>query len=282
MGKTLSRPKGPRRPPKGVSELLDSPGWQKLNSASQPVKGGVKMKLELIDGAGLPPMHLISAVTLETLGTFPRNQDGHTKDAREVLAPGAHAVIMLFSHRWLDPDGGFIDDSNGTKMLALLEFVKWYRSKYPTRELHFWIDYCCIGWEDRKRGIEALPAYVAAATDILCFETPDYENRAWCRLERAVAYAFMFAGEIPWVIKPGFTAEDPPQPVQRRQVRLEDPMNGDVTVLEDKIHIAKLLEVAKRSRASEAWGMSRVLRFGEGGTVITAAEPGRADNAKGD
>lgn len=146
MGKTLSRPKGPRRPPKGVSELLDSPGWQKLNSASQPVKGGVKMKLELIDGAGLPPMHLISAVTLETLGTFPRNQDGHTKDAREVLAPGAHAVIMLFSHRWLDPDGGFIDDSNGTKMLALLEFVKWYRSKYPTRELHFWIDYCCIGW----------------------------------------------------------------------------------------------------------------------------------------
>lgn len=83
-------------------------------------------------------------------------------------------------------------------------------------------------------------------------------------------------------IKPGFTAEDPPQPVQRRQVRLEDPMNGDVTVLEDKIHIAKLLEVAKRSRASEAWGMSRVLRLGEGGTVITAAEPGRADDAKGD
>ena len=48
--------------------------------------------------------------------------------------------------------------------------------------------------DDRERGIEALPAYVAASTDMLCFETPDYGDRAWCRLERAVAYAFMFSG----------------------------------------------------------------------------------------
>jgi hypothetical protein len=29
---------------------------------------------------------------------------------------------------------------------------------------------------------------------MLCFETPDYGDRAWCRLERAVAFAFMFSG----------------------------------------------------------------------------------------
>ena len=48
--------------------------------------------------------------------------------------------------------------------------------------------------DDRERGIEALPAYVAASTDMLCFETTDYGDRAWCRLERAVAFAFMFSG----------------------------------------------------------------------------------------
>jgi hypothetical protein len=48
--------------------------------------------------------------------------------------------------------------------------------------------------DDRERGIAALPAYVAASTDMLCFETPDYGDRAWCRLERAVAFAFMFSG----------------------------------------------------------------------------------------
>lgn len=57
MGKAASRFQR-RRPIKGVAGLLDSPEWQSLNSASQPIKGGVLRKLELIDEASLPPMQV--------------------------------------------------------------------------------------------------------------------------------------------------------------------------------------------------------------------------------
>lgn len=56
---------------------------------------------------------------------------------------------------------------------------------------------------------------------------------------------------------------------------LLDPLEGAVTVLSDMEHITMLLKIAQRSRASEAWGMSRSLKFGEGGTKITASEPGQ-------
>lgn len=31
--------------------------------------------------------------------------------------------------------------------------------------------------------IQSLPLYVATCNDLLCFETPDYHERAWCRVE---------------------------------------------------------------------------------------------------
>lgn len=89
---------------------------------------------------------MLAATRLEELQRFPANQEGHTLDAREALKPGSHAVIMLVSHRWLRPNDGEIDDEDRSKLKALLEFVRWYRLKYPAREIYFWIDFCCIAW----------------------------------------------------------------------------------------------------------------------------------------
>jgi hypothetical protein len=54
---------------------------------------------------------------------------------------------------------------------------------------------------------------------------------------------------------------------------LQDPTAGAVTVAEDMGHITRLLDISRRSRASEAWGMKRVLTFeGAARSVITPAE----------
>ena len=74
------------------------------------------------------------------------------------------------------------------------------------------------------------------------------------RLERAVAFAFLFSGAHPWVIRPGFEAETPPQRAERVEAPLLDPTAGLLTVAEDATHIQSLLDVAKRS---DAWGGGR-------------------------
>lgn len=229
--------------------------------------------MELIVKHSLPPMHVISAKKLVSLGRFPPNKEGCSVDARKVLRSGSHAVIVLLSHRWLRPKEGLPDDEDHTKLTALLEFHTWYGLKYPARELFFWIDYTCIAWDNRNLGIAALPTYVCACTELICFETPDYNERAWCRLERAVAYAFMFSGGLPWVIRPGFKANKAsPQAIMHEKVTLTDPLQGQLTVETDRPHIENILRIALRSKASEAWGMSRRLCFeGEESTQITAA-----------
>ena len=209
-----------------VQQLLSSPEWQSLNSASQPfqsgrdasargLSGGALRRLELIVAARLPPMMVLPAPRLAELGFIPKNSDAAAAtvvDARAALRD-EHAVLMLVSHRWLRPREGEPDDARRTKARALVAFARWYELgvgavgdeaeaplpslryelKYPARRLFFWIDYTCIPFDNRATGIAALPAFVAACTDMLCFETPDYHRRAWCRLERAVAYAFLFS-----------------------------------------------------------------------------------------
>ena len=254
-----------------IARLLSSSEWQALNSASQAAKGGTATKLLLIAAAGLPPMQLISAVQLRKLGRFPANREGYAEDARGVLAGGG-AVIMFFSHRWLRPVDGFPDDEQHSKLTALLSFSDSYERKYPGRQIYFWIDYTCIAWDNRETGIAALPAYVAACTDLVIFLTNDYTARAWCRLELAVAYSFMFAGEVPWVIQPGFAAQRGPlHALGARSIALLDPRDGAVTVVEDLEHICSLLEIARQSTAAAAWGgAARTLVFGADGTTVQA------------
>ena len=319
-----------------VQQLLSSPEWQSLNSASQPfqsgrdasargLSGGALRRLELIVAARLPPMMVLPAPRLAELDFIPKNSDAAAAtvvDARAALRD-EHAVLMLVSHRWLRPREGEPDDARRTKARALVAFARWYELgvgavgdeaeaplpslryelKYPARRLFFWIDYTCIPFDNRATGIAALPAFVAACTDMLCFETPDYHRRAWCRLERAVAYAFLFSrarvgdeaepppslryaflfsGEIPFVVRAGFEAADPPQPLRHEPRALLDPRAGDVTVAEDGAHIDALLAIAEKANAAEAWGGApRVLRFGadDDGREAADDDDGRDERA---
>ena len=51
--------------------------------------------------------------------------------------------------------------------------------------------------EDPWPHIQSLPLYVATCNDLLCYETHDYDTRAWCCVERAIAFSFMYSGRIP-------------------------------------------------------------------------------------
>ena len=55
----------------------------------------------------------------------------------------------------------------------------------------------CMDQKDPWPHIQSLPLYVAACNDLLCYETHDYDTRAWCCVERAIAFSFMYSGRIP-------------------------------------------------------------------------------------
>lgn len=48
---------------------------------------------------------------------------------------------------------------------------------------HLVLTDCSMDQSDPLPYIQSLPLYVATCNDLLCFETPDYHERAWCRVE---------------------------------------------------------------------------------------------------
>jgi hypothetical protein len=99
--------------------------------------------------------------------------------------------------------------------------------------------------------IHSLPLYVASCNDLLCFETPDYNSRAWCSVERVIAYSFMFSGKIPWVIEGGYELTE--EVLQKGPVNetrlLSDPRKGALTNEADRPHVEDLMKIAEHSHA---------------------------------
>ena len=182
-----------------VLNLLHSEEWQLLSGTKHQ---DVVEKLNLLDRIGAPPMLVISADCLHKKGYIPRFDEGAAIDARSALGDNSSGTVLAFlSHRWLGgnhPD----DEDGGTKYRALLHWSQWYEtiySKTRTRKLYFWIDWSCMDQDDSHnidKGVKSLPLYVSVCNDFLCYQTPDYEGRAWCQVDRVIAYAFTFAGKI--------------------------------------------------------------------------------------
>merc|ERR1712137_1340864 len=100
---------------------------------------------------------------------------------------GKRFFIEMFSHRWHSrycPDDRF-----NNKARILVEWAK-YRSSMGLRTF-FWIDYACINQSDIAPGVSMLPLYVSCCNNIVCYDTPPYEPRAWCRLERLMFTSFV-------------------------------------------------------------------------------------------
>mmetsp|Transcript_31724 Transcript_31724/g.58243 ORF Transcript_31724/g.58243 Transcript_31724/m.58243 type:complete len:406 (-) Transcript_31724:97-1314(-) len=138
-----------------------------------------------------PPMVLLRWQTLSQLGKIPHSSQGYTitleEASKEAEKNDKRFFIEMFSHRWLRKSHP--DDQNHIKARCLVEWAK-YRDSQGIQTF-YWIDFACINQYDIYPGIGMLPLYVSSCNNILCFETPEYEARAWCRLERVLFASFV-------------------------------------------------------------------------------------------
>mmetsp|Transcript_34830 Transcript_34830/g.81338 ORF Transcript_34830/g.81338 Transcript_34830/m.81338 type:complete len:463 (-) Transcript_34830:77-1465(-) len=162
--------------------------WPKLKTSS--LLSTWKDRDRIMRGFG-PPMVLLHWVTLAELGRIPHSSEGHAvslEQAAELAQrSGKRFFIEMFSHRWVRPDHP--DDEEHCKAYSLVQWAK-YRWSLGM-DVFFWIDYSCINQHDILPGVTMLPLYVSSCNNIICYDTPDYEARAWCRLERLMFAAFV-------------------------------------------------------------------------------------------
>ena len=264
MGQTASKKE---TLPERVRRLLGSPEWQKLSGTELQA---LRQKLALLDQAGVPPMTVLPATTLRTLQRIPHSSEGHQVPVSTILEH--RPVLVFFSHRWLCPEQNKPDDEDNAKAATLVDWVDWYENVYTrtpgSRNVFLWVDYCSMDQSDPLPYIQSLPLFVATCNDFLCYQTADYHERAWCRVEVAVAYAYMTAGRVPWVLCADFRPAEQRKPrCERRAV--EDPRTGRLTVEADRPHVDMLMSCAEQSKAWTG-GDGRRLRFGDGGATVDA------------
>jgi hypothetical protein len=265
-----------------VTALMRSPEW--LISDETEYIGALR-RLRMIKSIGAPPMTVLPLETLVKVGRIPRSDEGYTVDAEQLMKKagrkgitpddpkdesmldeqgqdrlnltgqpirarslrfGLHIVFV--SHRWLSVDHP--DDAACTKARALIEFGQWLGGGLGIGQIAFWIDFSSVDQtKDIEQGTTALPLYLSTARNIVCYETEDYDQRSWCRLERVMAYAFSFNGKQPFTIKRGFAnARQKP----RIEVRLlADPLSADscLTVAADQSIISALSSFSTQSTA---------------------------------
>jgi len=136
-------------------------------------------------------MLLLDYETVERLGRIP-----HSAEARGISMEEAAKIadesrlrffIEMFSHRWSSRFAP--DDRWNSKARAIVEWGK-YRRSMGFRTF-FWVDFTCINQGDIGPGVSMLPLYVSTCNNIICYDTPPYEPRAWCRVERLMFAAFV-------------------------------------------------------------------------------------------
>jgi len=226
-----------------------------------------------------PRMRLLHCRRLEELGRLPSFDDGLTDDAISGIDRfGASTVeIFMVSHRWLRPSLdarlSHPDDSNKTKAKALIEFTKWRRNWVRRRhgfelEIFYWVDYCCFDQRDVANYLPMLPLWVACCERMVRYETPDYHNRAWCRLELLLSHAFAFADHHV-AIGGGFVASgtnngsEEKTPLQRPSegVMTDDADAAGITLLEqfaEEFEPATVDRITRRRLAKAKFGQTTI------------------------
>jgi len=200
-----------------------------------------------------PPMKLLYWRRLEQLGYLPDFSSSNAEDALQGIQRfGAPQVEIFFvSHRWLRPstDASLAhpDDEASTKAKALVEFSTWRRDWVRRRhgflpEIYFWIDYCCFDQGNSSINMAMLPIWIASCERVLCIETHDYHERAWCRLELLLSYAFNFSDHYT-VIDPAFQASASHDGREETHI-LKRPIVGCLTDPSDAKHIEALEQLA--------------------------------------
>lgn len=173
----------------------------------------------LANKAGGPRCRLVWWKTIQELGRLPRWPDdaAHVLDAELLLKEwakkcgddgkvGGRAFCQsFFSHKWASdgPDDG----EKATRLANYGALGSCSVFPHDLFDYYFFIDYAGIEQNnkdaaDRERlvdGICMLPLYLACSVELVFYNSPEYERRAICRLERLLAYAYCFSPMIVYI-----------------------------------------------------------------------------------
>ncbi|UJR14302.1 hypothetical protein I4U23_001292 [Adineta vaga] len=252
---------------KHVGELLQNENFAKyaINYDRRPL-------IKLVNNINGPRMRLIHSSTLLQLQRIPHSDEHFTVDALEGIDTyGAHICeIFMVSHRWLRPrlnsSQSHPDSSDHLKAHAINEFTKWrqtwVRTKYEFNiEIFYWIDFCCIDQHDLTAAIPLLPLWVACCERFLRIETEDYSERAWCRLEPLLSYAFQFADHHTIIHLDFKCSEKDFHSGKEIEVLILDPMDGKSTDDEDLLRIKPIVNLTKQNRKKIDFGKTTIKCF---------------------
>eukprot|EP00930_Biecheleria_cincta_P069159 TRINITY_DN56937_c0_g1_i1.p1 TRINITY_DN56937_c0_g1~~TRINITY_DN56937_c0_g1_i1.p1 ORF type:complete len:928 (+),score=150.89 TRINITY_DN56937_c0_g1_i1:3-2786(+) len=182
-----------------------------------------------------PPMMLLDSVTVERLARIPHSSENKTITMEEAAniadREGKRFFIEMFSHRWNSPYAP--DDRFHNKARVLVQWAKYRNSMTPPLRTFFWVDYCCIDQCDIAPGVAMLPLYVSCCSNIICYDTPPYEPRSWCRVERLMFSTFVAPNSE--FIQPDFEYDENSEklpngelkPVVEGKLTVPDPMGPD-------------------------------------------------------
>jgi hypothetical protein len=201
-------------------------------------------------------MLLIHWSTIARIERIPHSDENLTVDALEEIDKyGAEKCeIFMVSHRWLRPrlnsNESHPDSIDNEKAKAINEFTKWRRTWVERKhgfipEIFYWIDFCCINQHDLISAIPLLPLWIACCERFLRIETPDYSERAWCRLEPLLSYVFQFADHHTIIhLDFKYSSEDF-QHGKKIQTLILNPMEGKSTDPNDLAKIQPIIDFAK-------------------------------------
>lgn len=157
-----------------------------------------------------------------------------------------------------------------------------------------WIDFAGIDQDNRRDmvlGISKLPAYISCCIEMIFYYTPQYESRAWTRVERCIAYTYVqsplfvfidggYASTEKALDIDDLVAKDPScfmkEPKTGGLLMSVTNPNGDdanITDVRDRVIIQQLLDVIQSATPlcpAMKMAMGAAAAAGEGGTEASA------------
>ena len=225
--------------------------------------------IELVNKLNGPSMRLIHWSTLVDIQRISHSDKNLTVDALEGINKYGAGVceICMVSHRWLRPrlnsNESHPDLIENEKAKAINEFTKWRQnwveSKHHfTPEIFYWIDFCCIDQHNLTSAIPLLPLWVACCERFLRIETPDYSERAWCRLEPLLSYVFQFATHQT-IINLDFKYST--SNGKEVQALILNPLDGKSTDQADILKIKPIVDLTRKNRKTVDFGVTTIKCF---------------------
>lgn len=169
-------------------------------------------------------------------------------------------VLGYVKYLWLRPrinsNESHPDSINNEKAKVINEFSKWRQKWVELKhgfipEIFYWIDFCCINQHDLTTAIPLLPIWTACCERFLRIETPDYSERAWCRLEPLLSYVFQFADHHTIIHLDFKYLTTNFQYGKEVQALILDPLEGKTTDQADLLKIQSIVELAKAIKINE-------------------------------